>query len=265
MAPCSLTDGTAFSPQLVGLTGTGTRGRDIALTFQSCDCGLRNSSRWNFERSENGADQKYEWRSGYALIPCRQPADFSVVGKRSNSVRGWTAFECQRDLRPECGPSRPPSVQAEIFWFDPRDRYGGDRTRQAANLNGRRDPCRSRLRGDFDFCGADRGDSSAAQTVTITNNLAATANLAIAGGGEFLPRYPVGATPCGATLASHAQCTVNLTFTPSGVGNRTGSITITSSGKSGGADVLELRGPGSNFLSQLNPLSQNIARLARAR
>jgi hypothetical protein len=70
--------------------------------------------------------------------------------------------------------------------------------------------------------------SSAAQTVTLTNNLSTSVSPAITGSGDY-SAVSGGSTPCGSTLAGNAHCTFIVTFTPSGVGTRTATITVTDS------------------------------------
>jgi hypothetical protein len=84
--------------------------------------------------------------------------------------------------------------------------------------------------------------ASAAQTVTITNNLATSVSPAIIGSGDYAAT-PGGATPCGSTLAAKAACTFTVTFTPSAVGTRNSTITITDSATPA-AQILSVTGIG---------------------
>ncbi len=70
------------------------------------------------------------------------------------------------------------------------------------------------------------GTASAAQTVTLTNNVATTLNPVIVGSGDFAAAAG-GITPCTGTLAAHAKCTFSVTFTPSAVGTRASAVTVT--------------------------------------
>jgi subtilase family serine protease len=74
------------------------------------------------------------------------------------------------------------------------------------------------------FAGQTVGTPSSPQTITLTNMGSATINLwqmAILGTnpGDFSTT-----TNCGATLATSASCTVNVTFTPAATGSRTASL-----------------------------------------
>jgi hypothetical protein len=74
--------------------------------------------------------------------------------------------------------------------------------------------------------------TSAAQTVTLANNLTTTVGPTITGNGEFAAA-PGGATPCSSTLGAHAKCTFNVTFTPTAVGTRPSAITVTDAANPG--------------------------------
>src|SRR6266540_1073567 len=70
------------------------------------------------------------------------------------------------------------------------------------------------------------GSSSTPQAVTVTNSGTAAAPVtAITTSGDF------GQTnTCGGSIAAGSSCTVNVTFTPTASGSRTGNLTVTTSG-----------------------------------
>lgn len=73
------------------------------------------------------------------------------------------------------------------------------------------------------FSSLSVGTTSTAQTVTLTNNGNATLNIAtIAATGDFAET-----NNCPASLALSASCQIQVTFTPTTGGSRTGSLTIT--------------------------------------
>ncbi len=68
--------------------------------------------------------------------------------------------------------------------------------------------------------------TSAATPVTMTNNTTGALTInSIVPSGDFART-----TNCGTTLAAGASCTINVTFTPTAVGGRSGNITVTHSG-----------------------------------
>jgi hypothetical protein len=70
------------------------------------------------------------------------------------------------------------------------------------------------------------GSSSATQAVTVTNSGTAAAPVtSVATSGDFSQT-----NTCGGSIAAGSSCTVNVKFTPTAVGTRTGNLTVTASG-----------------------------------
>src|SRR5207302_10412286 len=70
------------------------------------------------------------------------------------------------------------------------------------------------------------GSTSAAQTVTLTNNLASSLNFTFSASGNYSAGGS-GASPCGASLAAQAKCTMAVTFAPTVNGSMSGALTVT--------------------------------------
>ncbi|HTU41262.1 MAG TPA: choice-of-anchor D domain-containing protein [Candidatus Aquilonibacter sp.] len=91
------------------------------------------------------------------------------------------------------------------------------------------------------FLSAPIGVSSASQEVTLSNTGNASlsiSNVQIAG--DYTEK-----NNCPASLAAGSSCTVNVVFTPTGTGSRSGSLTITDS--LGNPQTVALSGNGANF------------------
>jgi hypothetical protein len=74
------------------------------------------------------------------------------------------------------------------------------------------------------------GSTSAAKTVTLTNNASTgMSSIGFVASGDYAA-FATGGTPCGASLGAHAKCTIGVTFTPSATGAIKGSVTVTYSG-----------------------------------
>ncbi|HMC68423.1 MAG TPA: choice-of-anchor D domain-containing protein, partial [Mycobacteriales bacterium] len=70
------------------------------------------------------------------------------------------------------------------------------------------------------------GTTSAPQDLTLTNNGGAPLTItSITLSGDF-QRVSVGTGDCGAALAPGSSCTIRVTFTPSAVGSRSGTVTV---------------------------------------
>ena len=97
------------------------------------------------------------------------------------------------------------------------------------------------------------GVTSKAKAVTLTNTGASTLNItSIAASGDF----SVQSTTCGSTLAVNAKCTVNVTFTPTQPGTRTGSLAFTDNAP-GSPQTVGLTGTGV-AQTALTPASANV-------
>ncbi|HKM47221.1 MAG TPA: choice-of-anchor D domain-containing protein, partial [Terriglobales bacterium] len=103
------------------------------------------------------------------------------------------------------------------------------------------------------------GMTSAAKTVTLKNDNPSTAlNIGYSSNGDY-STVTGGGTPCGATLAGGASCTVNVTFHPHQNGAINGEVTVTD-GVS--LSPLVVSASGSGTLGVTNPLSFTPATLA---
>jgi hypothetical protein len=84
--------------------------------------------------------------------------------------------------------------------------------------------------------------SSPAKMITLKNNGNVTLNImSIASSGDFAET-----NTCGATLAATMSCSINVTFTPTTTGARSGAITVTDDAN-GSPQSLPLTGTGTDF------------------
>jgi hypothetical protein len=66
------------------------------------------------------------------------------------------------------------------------------------------------------------GTTSAAQSITLTNNLGSALSLTRSTSGD----YAIAGGSCGASLGAHASCTLDMTFTPTTTGAVSGVVTV---------------------------------------
>ena len=94
------------------------------------------------------------------------------------------------------------------------------------------------------------GSTSAPKTVTLTNNQSsAVTSISISASGDF------GQTNnCGTSVAANSSCTINVTFSPTASGTRTGTLTVTDSA---GTQTASLTGTGVGNVT-LSPSSVNF-------
>jgi hypothetical protein len=94
----------------------------------------------------------------------------------------------------------------------------------------------------LNFAAQAIGSTSSVQVVTLTNSGQASLALAsISTSGDFAQT-----NTCGTTVAAGANCTISVTFTPTAVGPRTGTLTITDNVASS-PQTISLSGMGSGF------------------
>ncbi|HVI10668.1 MAG TPA: choice-of-anchor D domain-containing protein, partial [Candidatus Binatia bacterium] len=101
------------------------------------------------------------------------------------------------------------------------------------------------------FASVPLGTSAAAQTVTLTNNGNAALQIAsVQAGGDFSQT-----NNCPSTLAVAANCSINVAFTPTASGTRTGTLTVNDN-LPGNSQTVSLSGTGADFSVTASP-SQN--------
>jgi hypothetical protein len=119
----------------------------------------------------------------------------------------------------------------------------------------------------LNFAGQAVGSTSSAQAVTVTNTGSATASISsVTTSGDFAQT-----NTCGSALAANASCTVNVTFSPTASGTRTGSVTVngnasnnpltialTGTGTSGAPTNLALNKATSESSNTQNYVSSNV-------
>ena len=76
------------------------------------------------------------------------------------------------------------------------------------------------------FGNVNVGSTSAARTMTVTNNTGSAVSLALTASGEYTVSGS-GSSPCGATLGAAKQCTAAVKFSPLVNGTTRGAVTVT--------------------------------------
>ncbi len=100
------------------------------------------------------------------------------------------------------------------------------------------------------------GATGAAKSVTLTNTGSTTLNISsITTSGDFA--QSTSTKPCGSTLAAGANCIIKVTFTPSQLGARTGTLTLTDNSPSS-PQTVALSGTG-GVQAKLTPVTATFA------
>jgi len=219
----SITDNTAFSPQLLALSGTGSGGSVAPLTFTPATLSYGTQVVGTTSAAKT-VTVKNTSAGAVTLSSIASTGDFAAVGSGTKP--------CAASLQLNAGASCTMSVT-----FFPAFGASGTITgavvitdnaavgQQILDVKGPASLPLTFSPTSLTFAAQDVATSSAPQTVTVMNNLTAAISPTIAGSGEFAA-VPGGATPCGASLTSKAKCTFTVTFTPSGVGTRVSAVTV---------------------------------------
>ncbi len=213
----------SFSPQEVGLTGAGTGGATASpltftpatLSFKSTLIGasaslpvtVKNSSASSLSISGITAIGNYT-AAGSGTTPCG--GSLSAATKCtmtvtfnptiSGTIKGAVAIANSTAVNPQIYNVSGAAVLPVTF--------------SPASLT---------------FAAQTVGSTSAAKTVTLTNNTSSTIGISFVASGDYAA-FATGATPCGSGLGPHAKCTIGVTFTPSATGSIKGKVTVAYSG-----------------------------------
>jgi hypothetical protein len=222
----NITDAAGFSPQLIALSGTGSGGVTAPLTFAPATLSFAAQAVGTTSPAK-ALTVKNASTSSVTLASIAVSGDFSTVGSG--------AKPCAANLKLAAGATCALSVT-----FTPAFGASGAISgavvitdtaaisQQVLDAKGTAALPLTFVPATMIFAAQTVATTSAAQIVTVTNNLTTSVSPAITGSGDY-SAAPSGATPCASTLAAKAQCTFTVTFTPSAVGTRAGTITVTDS------------------------------------
>ena len=222
----SIADGTTFSPQLVGLSGTGSGGSTApltltppTLTFAAQVVGTASAAKTVTVKNSSAA--------AVTLSSLATSGDFSVVGTSTKPCAAGlklnpnAACQIAVTFSPVLGTTG--AVNGAAVLTD-----NAAVSQQIVDAKGTAVLPLTFAPASLTFAAQNVATTSAAQTVTITNNLATSISPTITGNGDFAV-VAGGTTPCTGTLATHASCTFTVTFTPSAIAARVSTVTVTDS------------------------------------
>jgi hypothetical protein len=222
----SITDAARFSPQLVSLSGTGSGGATAPLTFSPASLNFSATAVGTTSNAQTLA-VKNSSATSLTLSSIAASGDFSATGSGSKPCAANTilaaAATCTLSVKfsPAFGASG--AISGAVVISD-----NAAINQQIVDAKGTAVLPLSFSPASLTFAAQTVATSSAAQTVTLTNNLSTALSPTITGSGDFAA-VPGGTTPCTSTLAAKAHCTFTVTFTPSAVGTRSATVTVTDS------------------------------------
>jgi len=217
----TVTHNAAYSPQVVGLSGTATGGSGAPLVF--------NPPTGSFGKVIVGATS-----ANFAItVTNKAPtsiniSSFSASGNFSASAGGTNPCGGNLASKASCtimvsfSPTTPGAVTGALTVND-----NAQVTPQVLNLSGTGITPVSLSPTSLSFGIQKVGTTSSPQTVTVTNNQATTLTLnAITASGEYIVTN-AGSTPCGNSLPAASSCTIGVEFSPSNTGLINGALTVT--------------------------------------
>ena len=218
-ATLTFTDTAGNSPQTVSLTGTGV----AQFTLSATSIAFGNQA---FGTTSTAKSVTITNNTSAAVaissitIGGTNPTNFTKSATTcGGSVNGHTSCTISFTF----SPSAAAPYSATVAIAD-----GASNSPQSVGLSGTGLVPVSVTPVSLTYASQTVGTTSAAQVVTVKNNLPTTltvSNITITNPTEFLQS----ATTCGASLNSGASCTISIKFKPSAIGARSGTLTVNDS------------------------------------
>ena len=229
----------SFPTQLAGLSGTGSGGATAPLTFSPTTFKVANtlvgaSSSPVTVTVTNGSPSTVNITNFIAS------ADYSVVGSGATPCSGTLGAGASCTVAVTFSPSIAGKLEGAVVFMD-----NASVNTQLYDLSGTGVLPVTFAPASLTFASQALGKTSAAKTITLTNNQATTLTLDVGNSpasGQF-SAAPGGTKPCGKTVNAHSTCTFEVTFTPAQAGTIPGAVTITHNA-SGSPQNIKLSGTG---------------------
>jgi hypothetical protein len=238
-ASLSVADNAAGSPQSVALSGSGVaapapqaRLTPASLSFAGTTVGMSGTAQV-ITLSNPGTAALAITNIG---LTGADAADF----RQTNTCGGSLAVNASCSISVTFAPSTVGTLSASLSVAD-------NAGTQTASLSGTAvavaAPGAAFSPASLSFPGTTVGETSASQTITVTNSGTApleigAISLAGAGSADFAE-----SNGCGATLAAGASCTILVTFTPSATGGSSATLTVADNA-AGSPQTVSLTGTG---------------------
>jgi hypothetical protein len=243
----TLTDNAGNSPQSISLTGTGTTAPTVSLmplsiTFTTAQAIGSTSPAQTVTLSNTGS-------ATLLVSSIGASGDFGTTNTCGASVAAGANCSIAVTFTPTAVGNR----YGTLTVTDNNNGTLGSTQTVALEGTGQGGPLVTLSTSTLTFASEPLQTSSASQAITLTNS--GTASLSIT---SIVPSGDFSASSnCGQSLGTGAACTINVTFTPTAVGTRTGSLTITDSAPSS-PQVVTLTGGGSDFGITVTPTAVTV-------
>ena len=226
-ATLTVTHNAPTSPQTVSLTGTGVQ----AVTLSASSLGFGAV----FEGSTGSAKSvtlTNHAKTALTFTSIASTGDFAIASNTCGaSIAGGATCNVGLTFSPTAAGARA----GTLTFTD-----SASNSPQTVSLNGTSTLPVTISPASLTFASVNVGTPTAPSIVTLTNHLATSLNIStIIATGDFA----VASNTCGSSVGAGLKCTVGVTFTPTVVGTRSGTLTI-SYGAFGSPSVVNLKGTG---------------------
>jgi hypothetical protein len=214
----------SLSPQQVGLTGGGTGGTTASpLTFTPATLSFKNTLIG--ASASLPVTVKNSSASSLSISGIKAIGNYTAAGSGTTPCGGSLSAGATCTMTVTFKPSINGTIKGAVAIAN-----GTAVNPQIYNVSGAAVLPLTFLPASLTFASQTVGSTSAAKTVTLTNDASTTmTGISIAASGDYAA-FATGGTPCGTSLAAHAKCTIGVTFTPSATGTIKGNATVTYSG-----------------------------------
>ena len=217
----TVTHNAPFSPQEVGLSGTGTGGSTPPLTFTPPNASFTNQVVGTISPVKV-VTVKNVSASSLTISSLTASGNYAAQGAGSTPCGGTLAAGASCTMSVTFTPTLAGKIVGAAVITDT-----APVNQQVFNLQGTAILPVSFSPTALTFVDQTVGTTSSPQTVTMTNNQTSFLTInGISGSGDYMA-VPGGTSPCGSSLAPHGHCTFTVTFTPSAVGIVKGAATVT--------------------------------------
>ncbi len=230
-------DNSPFTPQAVALTGTGTGGPAVplsfspaSLSFAATGVGVTSSAKTVTVTNISGG--------AVSINSLTAGGNFAAAGSGGTPCGGSLGAGANCTFSVTFTPSIPGSIKGGVAITT-----SGAGSPQNVALKGTAKAPVTLTPASLTFSAQAVGTTSSAKSVTLTNLSGGVLTIAsIVASGDYAI-VSTGSKPCGATVATGANCTFGVTFTPNVTGTISGAATVSHSAPLGPA-AIKLTGTG---------------------
>jgi len=242
----SIADNATGSPQVISLTGTSTVQTSPGVSFFPTSLNFGN-------QTDGTTSQPLSLtlsNSGTAALTISSIAA-SANFAQTNNCGATVAAGASCTINVTFTPSVSGSASGTVTVSD--SAAGSPQVVPVTGTGAQTTPAVSFSSTSLTFSNQAVGSTSQPQSVTLTNTGNGSLTIsAIAASGEFAET-----NTCGPTLASEANCTISVTFTPTISGSASGTVTVTDNA-AGSPQTVSLTGSGTAPIVSLSPTSLNF-------